>query len=130
MSLSRVFTSRSLSACRSALSTRSAGDVARSKGAYQERERAEEKRFAMERDREAIEKLRQKLMAEEQRAVEEHGPEALPDTPAPSTFGGNLASSDNITMEEFLDFRKEMISKVRELEDELHTVKFQLKKKK
>ena len=35
----------------------------------------------------------------------------------------------SISMNEFLEFRKEVVSKVRDLEDELVAVKYKLKKK-
>jgi len=128
-------------------------------GAYRERELTAEKEYALKRDKEALAKLRAQLLAEEAKAAQKHGAEALDLQPAArpvpevrrepalaashqptsqpidqplshrSQFRHDPAAGSFISLSEFLEFRKEIFTKLREVEDEVIALKYQLKKK-
>jgi len=113
------------------------GNINAAGGAYQEREQSAEKNWALKRDQEALEKLRAHLKKEETLVAEKHGvpiSEIAAETPVPKStfspaFKHDPAAGQYITLNEFLEFRKEMIEKVRSVEDELIAIKYALKKK-
>jgi len=103
---------------------------------FTERERALEEMEMRKYDQELIEKLRQSEDARikaEQRAKEaeniyqEHNNNNKSFTSTSST--STSAKSDFVSMEEFLTFRKEIIDRIRELEDDIHEIKFSKYKK-
>eukprot|EP01095_Lingulamoeba_sp_RSL-Kostka_P002653 TRINITY_DN13567_c0_g1_i1.p1 TRINITY_DN13567_c0_g1~~TRINITY_DN13567_c0_g1_i1.p1 ORF type:complete len:127 (-),score=61.02 TRINITY_DN13567_c0_g1_i1:106-486(-) len=75
--------------------------------------RSLEEADARRRDQEAIAALRQQLNKKKAEVVEEHGVD-LDD------------EEEGINLDEFLSFRKEMIDKVRELEDEVISLKYKV----
>eukprot|EP01091_Cochliopodium_minus_P000298 TRINITY_DN102_c0_g1_i1.p1 TRINITY_DN102_c0_g1~~TRINITY_DN102_c0_g1_i1.p1 ORF type:complete len:126 (-),score=52.98 TRINITY_DN102_c0_g1_i1:54-431(-) len=86
---------------------------------FEKKEHADEERYARERDRQLIEKLKKNNQSQ---AKEEKKPE--------KENRKNRDDDDNrgqtITVDEFLIFRKEMVEKVRDLEDEVISLKYKL----
>jgi len=106
--------------------------------AFGDRERGFESADVRKHDEELLEKLRQaedaRSKAEVRAKVAEEKAEAWSQTTPPfsspfSTSSSSSTKQEFVSMEEYLTFRKEMIDRLRELEDDIHELKFSKYKK-
>eukprot|EP01089_Gocevia_fonbrunei_P018795 TRINITY_DN6455_c0_g1_i1.p1 TRINITY_DN6455_c0_g1~~TRINITY_DN6455_c0_g1_i1.p1 ORF type:complete len:168 (-),score=49.91 TRINITY_DN6455_c0_g1_i1:39-491(-) len=106
---------------------------------YADKQKAAENQYVLQREKELLDRLRAKGLNEQQaNAVKDEIHEAAaapPQAPAPTTqarpdFYASQTSDDYITHEEFHSFRRDIINKLRALEDEVLQIKVEQKKKK
>jgi len=93
-------------------------------GIFSERERGNESMDVNKHDAELLEKLR--LSEEAKNKAETRAKEAEEKTEEVKRgFTSKMGSHafEKVSMEEFLSFRKEMIDRIRELEDDIHELK-------
>ena len=94
---------------------------------FAEREKALEESHIRKHEKEALNKLREQLKANAS-AAEVHS--SLNELEKAIAFDDVPASKDeHVTATEFLNFRKELLNKVRQLEDEVAELKYKLSKK-
>eukprot|EP01098_Paradermamoeba_levis_P003480 TRINITY_DN157_c0_g1_i1.p2 TRINITY_DN157_c0_g1~~TRINITY_DN157_c0_g1_i1.p2 ORF type:complete len:131 (+),score=59.43 TRINITY_DN157_c0_g1_i1:189-581(+) len=98
---------------------RRVGEVASSGGKFAEREKAFENQYFRQKDAEAMKKLRDGVGKE----AEEASPAKEEKKPQ-----GQAQPSQGISARELLDFRKDILERIRRLEDEVHELRYLLSK--
>jgi hypothetical protein len=103
-------------------------------GGFQGREKAAENRAIQEHERELLEKLKNKLRAERSPDSEKHAAvieklqNAIHDIKLPES--AVQEAKEQLTAEDFMELRSELLTKVRALEDQLAHLKVSSKSKK
>jgi len=89
-----------------------------------QREKGIENQSVRSHDEELLEKLRQAERAQEQAENRVKAVEAAYEDKFGEKAPKKLQSTTQISQEEFLDFQKDMIEKIRALEDDIHNLKY------
>jgi len=105
------------------------GQVKDAGGSFADRESSLEEKALRQHDQDVLRRLRESLKLQEnqrlpdlQVAKDEKGSPVVVNKPTSSS------AADSITTDDFLEFRKQILEKVRDLEDEVDEIKIRLKR--
>jgi len=105
------------------------GQVKDAGGSFADRESSLEEKALRQHDQDVLRRLRESLKLQEnqrlpdlQVAKDEKGSPVVVNKPISSS------AADSITTDDFLEFRKQILEKVRDLEDEVDEIKIRLKR--